>query len=1043
MHSLLHPRPFLRTLLVLLALAVVLAAGHGVYAGGIVYVVPGGAGTGDGSSWANAKDLAAALAAANSGDELWVKTGIYKPNTTGLVNPRTATFTLKNGVAVYGGFAGNETQRSGRNPTANVTTLSGDLLGNDTPNTPATLTDNAYHVVTADSVDATSILDGFTITGGVASDTSGTFFGRTGGGIVSNIADATFRNLIITGNSAQANGGGMYTYYGSPTLTNVVLNGNTSSQGGGMFINGRTPSLTNVTFRSNTASYGGGLVVFESNAMLTNAVFKLNEAYTGGGGLYITNFANPTLTNAVFDNNQGDYQGGGLHADTMSKPTLYNAVFIGNISQNGGGMSSQGSQVNLVNATFNGNAASQGGAVYTDNNGSSSSDVPTLTSSLLWGNDASTGPEIYNNRGSASVSYSIVQGGYTGMGNLNADPKFISPVDPNTNNTTNANMRLQPTSPAINVGDPNAAIPPLPATDPDGNGRIAGGRVDMGAYEVQTLDTTPPDTSLSTTPADPTNSTSASFIFTGADNLTPAASLTFQCSLDNAPFTACASPQPYNGLSNSSHTFQVRAVDAFGNADPSPASFTWLVSTTPPTTSLPPNTTPPNTSSPSVSFTFTGSGATPSTSNLTFQCSLDNAPFTACTSPKTYSGLSAGLHTFQVRAVDNAGNVDPSPPTFTWTVDAAPPMATILTKPANPTNSASATFTFSGQDDVTPAASLTFECSLDNAPFAACASPQAYGGLTDGSHTFQVRATDAVGNIGNPTGFTWTVDTTPPTVTRNTTLDACSVPGANGWCRGTQTAGFSASDAGSGVVSPCSGAACSFTQTSAANGSAVSIASGQLCDAAGNCASGISAGPFKIDSAAPTASITTPASGATYTLGAAVNAAYTCADTGGSGVAACSGTVASGSAIDTSSVGPKTFTVTVTDNAGNQGSAQVGYTVAYSWSGFFSPVSLPPTVNSAKAGSAVPLKFSLGGNQGLAIFAAGSPSSQQVNCDNGAPVNVVEQTVTAGASGLQYDPSTGQYTYVWKTQSAWSGQCRQLSIKLVDGSTHVANFKFK
>jgi hypothetical protein len=88
------------------------------------------------------------------------------------------------------------------------------------------------------------------------------------------------------------------------------------------------------------------------------------------------------------------------------------------------------------------------------------------------------------------------------------------------------------------------------------------------------------------------------------------------------------------------------------------------------------------------------------------------------------------------------------------------------------------------------------------------------------------------------------------------------------------------------------------------------------------------------------------------------------------------------------------------------------------------------------------VKFSLAGDQGLNIFAAGSPTSQKITCDSSDPIDVIEETVTAGGSSLSYDASNNQYNYVWKSDKAWAGTCRQLSVKLIDGTTHLANFKF-
>jgi probable HAF family extracellular repeat protein len=115
----------------------------------------------------------------------------------------------------------------------------------------------------------------------------------------------------------------------------------------------------------------------------------------------------------------------------------------------------------------------------------------------------------------------------------------------------------------------------------------------------------------------------------------------------------------------------------------------------------------------------------------------------------------------------------------------------------------------------------------------------------------------------------------------------------------------------------------------------------------------------------------------------------------------------------------------------------------FAFAGFFSPVDNPPTVNVTKAGSAVPVKFSLGGDFGLAVFASGYPVSGAVACDSGAPTSEIEQTVTANGSSLSYDTITQTYTYVWKTDKAWAGTCRQLVVGFADGSQHQASFQFK
>lgn len=114
----------------------------------------------------------------------------------------------------------------------------------------------------------------------------------------------------------------------------------------------------------------------------------------------------------------------------------------------------------------------------------------------------------------------------------------------------------------------------------------------------------------------------------------------------------------------------------------------------------------------------------------------------------------------------------------------------------------------------------------------------------------------------------------------------------------------------------------------------------------------------------------------------------------------------------------------------------------FDFDGFFAPIANLPTVNRVKAGQAVPVKFSLGGDHGLDIFAPGYPASQPIPCDAGAPTDAIEETATAGGSSLTYDPTTGRYTYVWKTERGWSGSCRRLIVELVDGSRREAHFAF-
>ena len=156
-----------------------------------------------------------------SGDEIWVAAGTYRPGASGV---RTATFQLKNGVAIYGGFAGTETSRAARDWVANLTLLSGDLDGSG-----GLTASDAYHVVTGSGTDATAVLDGFTIRGGNA---NGSYPDNLGGGMINVSGSPTLTNVTFSGNSATT-AAGCTTIHSSPTLTNVTFSGNSATTAAG------------------------------------------------------------------------------------------------------------------------------------------------------------------------------------------------------------------------------------------------------------------------------------------------------------------------------------------------------------------------------------------------------------------------------------------------------------------------------------------------------------------------------------------------------------------------------------------------------------------------------------------------------------------------------------------------------------------------------------------------------------------------------------------------------------------------------------------
>lgn len=154
-------------------------------------------------------------------------------------------------------------------------------------------------------------------------------------------------------------------------------------------------------------------------------------------------------------------------------------------------------------------------------------------------------------------------------------------------------------------------------------------------------------------------------------------------------------------------------------------------------------------------------------------------------------------------------------------------------------------------------------------------------------------------------------------------------------------------------------------------------------------------------------------------------------------------TPSSGTVLDVGPAHQLSVQFTSTDANYTGATRTVQIAVHYRFSGFFRPVENPEVINSARAGSAIPVKFSLAGNQGLSVFDNGSPASGSYACGSAGSENAIVETSTAGTSGLSYDPITDQYNYVWKTNGAWASSCRRLTVTLRDGTRHQALFHFR
>ncbi|MDM8550173.1 choice-of-anchor Q domain-containing protein [Desulfobacterales bacterium HSG2] len=372
-----------------LAMALATTFTSPVYAA-IFYAEPGG--TGDGTAWNNTAELRVILASGslNSGDQVWVKAGIYYPTDD---NNPTKSFQLINGVEIYGGFSGfsASTVLADRDPETHFTALSGDIGARNVDR------DNSFHVVTSDSsITASAVLDGLTITGGYSeaerwSEEDDRYWhdelapGK-GGGMFNGGGSPTLRNCNFVRNNAigewEDGGGGMFNDGGSPILTNCTFSNNATmiyeydegsgyygyGRGGGMVNTNGSPTLTNCSFSNNTAgSDGGGMCNIDGNPTLTNCTFSNNTAgyddgYDGGYGFGggMANGGSPTLTNCTFTQNTAighESKGGGM--SNGGSPTLTNCTFSNNTAEYGGGMSNAGNPT-LTNCIFSGNIASHG-----------------------------------------------------------------------------------------------------------------------------------------------------------------------------------------------------------------------------------------------------------------------------------------------------------------------------------------------------------------------------------------------------------------------------------------------------------------------------------------------------------------------------------------------------------------------------------------------------------------------------------------------------------------------------------------------------------
>lgn len=368
-----------------------------------IYVNAASQGPYDGKTWETAfSDLQDALSIAQPNTEIWVATGTYKPDRD--TAARSASFYLKNGVRLLGGFAGTETSSYQRDPNAHETILSGDLKGDDGGNF-ANNDENSYHVVTSIQTDPNCLLDGFTITGGNADGPEEDEY-RFGGGMY-NRGRPTIINCVFAHNSATNRGGGMvnlnvedWRLTGCKFISNRVVD---NDEGGGLCNVGCDLTVANCTFIGNSAhrtgssaASGGGMCTELCKVRVIKCSFVKNVTGSGGGGgmgIFVNSFTlvagcsfienltegsgggiwcrpdrqevNPTFIDCVFINNRAS-QGAGMAAEGGTRQTLIGCMFLGNHAGYGGGIYNMyGCALVLANCLFSGNSANIGGAIAT------------------------------------------------------------------------------------------------------------------------------------------------------------------------------------------------------------------------------------------------------------------------------------------------------------------------------------------------------------------------------------------------------------------------------------------------------------------------------------------------------------------------------------------------------------------------------------------------------------------------------------------------------------------------------------------------------
>lgn len=447
--------------------------------GATTYFVDDNAAGGDGLSWTSPfPDLQSALGLSMAGDEIRVAGGTYTPSAlTDPGDPRTATFSLRDGVTIRGGYAGlqDPADPNRRDLSVFASTLTGDLSRDDDPEDFSTRQDNAYHVLVVSNINA-AILDGMTITAGTADQSAAP--GYWGGGALAENSTFTMTDCVIDGNYARSGGAGIMLISVADSLfqrcrfSSNLVDPASGQVGGAVRMSASSPALVACDFMENSAPGAGAVHVGNGAPLFRNCRFIQNTA-TGSGGAMIPS-ATTAIVNSDFLGNSA-LDGGGLYINGSLSSPITNCVFSGNAATRfGGAMFLSGFNSAIYSCSLTANTAGvRGGGILIQGG------RPQLANTILYDNSDPGGTDesaqIDLAGGALDADYDCVQGwsgvlDAEGVGNMSSNPLFLDPVGADhVPGTADDNLRLEAQSPCLDAGSRQYVSEDFADLDDDGD----------------------------------------------------------------------------------------------------------------------------------------------------------------------------------------------------------------------------------------------------------------------------------------------------------------------------------------------------------------------------------------------------------------------------------------------------------------------------------------------------------------------------------------------------------------------------------------------